>query len=96
MVTRGVRSAWPTIISTPYRAKPNQVALDERNPSDPQMTEADRQWRERSLSLDWSHPDAADPYWVGRIIWRSIHGDARPYPGRPGEAPRAAGVADDD
>jgi DNA-binding beta-propeller fold protein YncE len=81
----------------PYTVRPNNVALDERNPSrKDKMTEADRWWMEKSLSLDWSHLDAPDPYWLNRIVWYSIYKDTRPYPARPGEEPGVARVDDDD
>jgi hypothetical protein len=31
--------------------------------------------------------DAADPYWLNRIIWFSLKGEGVPYPARAGEAP---------
>ena len=75
----------------------NSIALDERNPlRRDKMTEADRWWMEKSLSLDWSHLDAPDPYWLNRIVWYSIHKDTRPYPARPGEEPGMARLDDDD
>ena len=82
---------------TPYKARPNNVALDERNPSKKdKMTEADRWWLEKSLSLDWSHLDAPDPYWLNRIVWYSLYKDTRPYPARPGDQPSMARADDDD
>jgi hypothetical protein len=51
------------------------------------MTQIQRFWAKKSLSLDWSHLDAPDSYWLNRIIWESLHKDQTPYPGRPGEAP---------
>jgi DNA-binding beta-propeller fold protein YncE len=82
---------------TPYTVRPNNIALDERNPSKKTtMTELDRWWMEKSLSLDWSHLDAPDPYWLNRIVWYSIYKDTRPYPARPGEEPGMARVDDDD
>jgi hypothetical protein len=82
---------------TPYTVRPNNVALDERNPAKKdKMTEADRWWMEKSLSLDWSHLDAPDPYWLNRIVWYSIYKDTRPYPARPGEEPGLARIDDDD
>jgi hypothetical protein len=81
---------------TPYRAVPNNVPLDERNPSGRAMTDQDREWLARSESLDWSHLDAADPYWLNRINWYSIFKGTRPYPERPGEAPGQHVDADDD
>jgi YVTN family beta-propeller protein len=82
---------------TPYTVLPNNVALEERNPSPKEkMTEADRWWMEKSLSLDWSRLDAPDPYWLNRIIWYSIYKEERPYPARPGEEPGLARMDNDD
>ena len=78
---------------TPYVAVKNNIPLDERNPSGKKMTALDRYWLEKTEELDWSHLDAADPYWLNRINWYSIYKGSRPYPDRPGEAP---GQADDD
>jgi YVTN family beta-propeller protein len=79
---------------TPYRAVPNRVPLDERNPSGKSMTAADRFWLEKTLALDWSHVDAPDPYWLNRINWYSLFKGTREYPSRPGEGPGA--VVDED
>jgi DNA-binding beta-propeller fold protein YncE len=84
-----------TLDLTPYRAVANNIALDERNPSGPKLTARDRYWMDKSLELDWSHVDAADPYWLNRINWYSLFKDTRPYPGRPGEEP-GQHVDDDD
>jgi DNA-binding beta-propeller fold protein YncE len=82
---------------TPYTVRPNKVALTERNPSTKDnMTEADRWWLEKSLSLDWSRLDAPDPYWLNRIVWYSLYKGTRPYPARPGEQPSMARADDDD
>lgn len=82
---------------TPYRAVPNIVPLDERNPSGAAMSEADRYWLAKTRSLDWSHLDAPDPYWLNRITWYSLFKGTRQYPGRPGEEPgMARGDGDDD
>jgi YVTN family beta-propeller protein len=78
---------------TPYRAAPNNVPLDERNPSGISMTATDRFWLEKTQSLDWSHLDAPDPYWLNRIVWYSLFKGTRAYPGRPGEQP---GMVEDD
>jgi DNA-binding beta-propeller fold protein YncE len=76
-----------TLDLTPYKAVPNNVPLDERNPSGNNMTAADRYWQEKTLALDWSHIDAPDPYWLNRINWYSIFRGTRPYPEREGEKP---------
>ena len=80
---------------TPYPCKPNNIPLDERNPSGKAMTEADRYWLAKSLELDWSHLDAPDPYWLNRINWYSFHKGSRPYPDRAGDEP-GRHEADDD
>ncbi len=77
---------------TPYRSIPNHVPLDERNPTGHAMTDADRFWAEKTASLDWSHLDAPDPYWLNRITWYSLYRGTRAYPARPGEQP---GMDDD-
>jgi hypothetical protein len=79
--------------ATSYKAVPNNVPLDERNPSGKALTEADRYWQEKTLALDWSHIDAPDPYWLNRINWYSLFKGTRDYPERPGEQP---GVGDKD
>jgi DNA-binding beta-propeller fold protein YncE len=81
---------------TPYHAVPNNVPLDERNPSGRRMTGADRYWLDKTLSLDWSHIDAPDPYWLNRITWYSLFKGTREYPGRPGERPGVREHDDDD
>ena len=88
--TRSSPASPTTLDLTPYRAVPNNVPLDERNPSGTAMTADDRYWLEKTRELDWSHIDAPDPYWLNRIIWYSIHKGASPYPGRPGEQPGQA------
>ena len=60
------------------------------------MTEADRYWLEKTRSLDWSHLDAPDPYWLNRITWYSLFKGTREYPARPGEQPGMREHDDDD
>jgi hypothetical protein len=63
------------------------------------MTATQRYWAKKSESLDWSHLDGPDSYWLNRVIWHSLHHwDGTPYPARPGEAPQisAASHKDDD
>jgi hypothetical protein len=81
---------------TPYVSVKNNVPLDERNPSGKKMSKLDRYWLEKTEELDWSHLDAADPYWLNRINWYSIYKGTKPYPDRPGEAPGQAEDDDDD
>ena len=85
-----------TLDLTPYKHVPNNVPLDERNPSGKAMTAADRYWRAKTLALDWSRPDAADFYWLNRINWYTLFKGSRPYPERDGEAPGQVEADDDD
>jgi DNA-binding beta-propeller fold protein YncE len=82
--------------TTPYDRVPNNVPLDERNPSGRAITAADRYWRDRTLALDWSHLDAPDPFWLNRINWYSIFRGTRQYPERAGESPRSVEELDAD
>jgi DNA-binding beta-propeller fold protein YncE len=81
---------------TSFRAVPNNLPLDERNPSGAAMNAADRYWLEKTRSLDWSHLDAPDPYWLNRITWYSLFKGTREYPSRPGEQPGKVWDGDDD
>jgi hypothetical protein len=81
---------------TPFQSVPNNIPLDERNPSGAAMTEQDKYWLEKTLALDWSHIDAPDPYWLNRINWYSIYKGTRPYPDRPGDAPGQFEEEDDE
>jgi hypothetical protein len=73
---------------TPYTKVANNVPLDEANPGRKKpMTSAEQYWYEKTMSLDWSSMDKADPYWLNRINWFSYTNGTRPYPGRPGERP---------
>ncbi len=81
---------------TPYKAVPNNVPLDERNPSGKAMNSEDRYWLARTVELDWSHIDAPDPYWMNRITWYSLFKGSRPYPARSGERPGVKDEDDDD
>ncbi len=80
----------------PYKAVPNNVPLDERNPSGRAMTEQDEYWLEKTMELDWTHLDGPDPYWLNRINWWSIYKGSRPYPAREGEQPGQHDPDDDD
>ena len=72
-----------------YVKVPNNVPLDERNPSAAQLTPADRHWLAKTRELNWSEIDGPDPYWLNRINWHSIYKGMRPYPERAGEQPGA-------
>ncbi|MFN8221416.1 MAG: bifunctional YncE family protein/alkaline phosphatase family protein [Fimbriimonadales bacterium] len=82
---------------TPYTKTPNIVPLDEANPGRKKpMTAEERYWYEKTMSLDWSGLDRADPYWLNRINWWSIYRGSRPYPSRPGDRPGMEADEDED
>jgi DNA-binding beta-propeller fold protein YncE len=69
----------------PYKAVPNNIKLDERNPKRSAMTPSQRYWATVSAKLDWSHLDGPNPLLLNRVIWASLHPAGEKYPGRPGE-----------
>jgi YVTN family beta-propeller protein len=82
---------------TPYASLPSNIPLDETNPGRlTKMTPGERYWAEKTKSLNWSHPDAPDSYWLNRVIWASLHRNHIPYPGRIGEKPGDASQDGDD
>src|SRR5205085_4013826 len=59
---------------TPYQMVPNRVALGDMNPPKSTQTGKERYWTERSLGLDWSGLDRADPHILNRVLWHTLHG----------------------
>ncbi|HKE84359.1 MAG TPA: bifunctional YncE family protein/alkaline phosphatase family protein [Vicinamibacterales bacterium] len=66
---------------TPYHARPNQIPLDEMNPSLAGLTGLQRQLAEFSMTINSSEPDSADADLLNRAIWHSVKGFDTPYPG---------------
>ncbi|HEY1309093.1 MAG TPA: bifunctional YncE family protein/alkaline phosphatase family protein [Vicinamibacterales bacterium] len=66
---------------TPYHARPNQIPLDEMNPSLAGLTGLQRQLAEFSMTINSSEPDSADAELLNRAIWHSVRGFDTPYPG---------------
>lgn len=66
---------------TPYVATPNQIPLDELNPSLTSLSGLQKQWALASAQLDSSKPDAADEKLLNRVIWYATKGFDKPYPG---------------
>lgn len=65
----------------PFKAVPNQIALDEMNPGSTALKGIKKEWALASAALDFSRPDAADPLLLNRAIWYSTKGFDKPYPG---------------
>ena len=69
---------------TPYTALPNQIPLDEMNPSLAGLQGLQRELAEFSLTIDSSEPDTAPADLLNRAIWHSVKGFDTPYNyGRP-------------
>jgi len=64
---------------TPYSARPNQVPLDEMNPSLAGLVGLQRDLARFSLTIDSSEPDSADADMLNRAIWHSVKGFNTPY-----------------
>jgi YVTN family beta-propeller protein len=73
---------------SPYTALPNQIPIDEMNPSLKGLKGVQRRLAEASLEMDFSKPDAAPEEVLNRAIWHSVKGN-QPYPETP-ERQRAA------
>jgi YVTN family beta-propeller protein len=69
-------------VLTPYTAVPNQVPLDEMNPSLGKLKGKALYWARKSLELDFSKEDEADEEVLNRILWHSVRGYDVPYPER--------------
>jgi YVTN family beta-propeller protein len=63
----------------PFTALPNQIPLDEMNPSLAGLTGLQRQMAAFSLTVDASEPDAAPADVLNRAIWHSVKGYGTPY-----------------
>jgi len=81
---------------TPYRARPNEVPLDEMNPAQ-SASRIQRAWQQLSAKMfaAWPPvPDDQDPNLLNRAIWYGTYGFGRPYPGdervlAPADVPRS-------
>ncbi|HLK56745.1 MAG TPA: bifunctional YncE family protein/alkaline phosphatase family protein [Chthonomonadaceae bacterium] len=65
---------------TPFHAVPNRTPLDQMNPPMAAQTGQERFWTEKSLALDWSGADRADPQILNEVLWHTLHGVDTPYP----------------
>jgi hypothetical protein len=68
------------MISLLLKSLPNQIPLDEMDPSLSALKGEARYWAKQSLSLDFSAPDAADVDILNRVNWHSTRGYQPPYP----------------
>ena len=65
---------------TPYQAEPNNIPLDEINPTLESLDGKKRYWAERSMEQDLDNYDRIDEDTFNRIIWHAMKGNDRPYP----------------
>jgi len=70
---------------TPFNHVPNIIPLGERNLPLGRMSAIQKMWYHKSIALNWSHNDAADPYWLSRITWFSLTDGKVPFPSTPGQ-----------
>jgi hypothetical protein len=80
---------------SPFRYLPNQVPLNELNPSLAGLTGVQREWAVASNAMNFSRPDIAGEDALNRAIWYATKGFDVPYPGddrvlRPSEVPQYA------
>src|SRR5215470_15410975 len=64
---------------TPYNVRPNQIPLNEMNPSLAGLTGLQLQLAQFSLTVDSSEPDSAPSDLMNRAIWHSVKGFDTPY-----------------
>src|SRR5262249_26130446 len=64
----------------PFRSLPNQIPLDEMNPSVASLRGLQRELALASLAMDFSEPDQAPEDVLNRAIWHSVKGYKTPYP----------------
>ena len=65
---------------TPYRARPNQVPLEEMNPPLRALRGEPLRYAEASMAMDLDEPDVAPEDFLNRAIWHSVRGFETPYP----------------
>jgi YVTN family beta-propeller protein len=68
---------------SPFVSVPNQIPLDEMNPTLASLSGIQKEWTLASQQMDFSKPDAADEHLLNRVIWYATKGFHRPYPGDP-------------
>jgi YVTN family beta-propeller protein len=66
---------------TPYKAVKNNIPLDEINPPLTSLTGDQLYWAKKSLEQDLENVDRINEDIFNRIIWHSVKGYNRPYPG---------------
>jgi len=64
----------------PFEALPNQIPLDEMNPSVASLQGLQRDLALASTAMDFSEPDIAPEDVLNRAIWHSVKGYDVPYP----------------
>jgi hypothetical protein len=65
---------------TPYTARPNEIPLDEMNPSVASLRGKARYYAKQSMKMPLDDIDQADEGLFNRVIWHSVKGYDTPYP----------------
>jgi DNA-binding beta-propeller fold protein YncE len=63
-----------------YSAVPPRMALNQMNASFSSLRGKERYWTKKSMELDWSDADRANPQTVNKVIWHTLRGVDTPYP----------------
>ncbi|MBS1824318.1 MAG: beta-propeller fold lactonase family protein [Acidobacteria bacterium] len=66
--------------SSPYKALPNRIPLDEMNPPLKALRGVERELAIASSAMDFDEPDAAPEDVLNRAIWHSVMGFQKGYP----------------
>ena len=65
---------------TPYRARPNNIPLDEMNAKLASLSGKAKYYAKKSIELPLDDIDQADEHDFNRIIWHAVKGYDAPYP----------------
>jgi len=65
---------------TPYKARPNEIPLDQMNQNIAQLRGKARYYAKQSMELSLDDIDMADEGTFNRILWHAVKGVNTPYP----------------
>ncbi len=70
----------PTADTTPYKAIPNNIPLDQMNPAVRGLNGREKWAAEQSLAMNWKDPDDIPSDVLNKILWWSTKGYDKEYP----------------
>jgi hypothetical protein len=65
---------------TPYKARPNQIPLDQMNPKLSSLKGKQLYWAKKSMKLPFDEADEIEDDMLNRIVWFAMKGYDTPYP----------------